>query len=45
LKAEEGTQHVETGMSEIEHAHHAEDDSQSARQQEQQHAEQHTVQG
>ena len=45
LEAEEGAEHVEAGMGEVEHAHHAEDDGQPARQQEEQHAEQHTVQG
>ena len=45
LVAEEGAQHVEAGMREVEHAHHAEDDGQAARQQEEQHAEQDAVEG
>src|SRR3546814_10536690 len=45
LKPEIGPQHVEAGMGEVEHAHHREDDGQAARQQEQQHAVQHTIQG
>ncbi|GCC49680.1 hypothetical protein chiPu_0033720, partial [Chiloscyllium punctatum] len=44
LKAEERAQHVEAGMREVEHAHHAEDDGESAGQQKQQHAEQDAVQ-
>ncbi len=44
LKSEERAEHVEAGMREIEHAEHAEDDGEPARHQEQQHAEQHTVQ-
>ena len=43
LEAEEGAEHVEAGMREIEHAQHAEDDGEAARHQEQQHSEQHAV--
>ncbi len=43
LEAEEGAQHVEAGMGEIEHAHHAEDQREPARHQEQQHAVEHAV--
>jgi hypothetical protein len=43
LEAEESAQHVEAGMCEIEHAHHAEDQRQPARHQKQQHAVEHAV--
>ena len=44
LEAEEGAEHVEARMREIEHAHHAEDERQAARHEEQQHAVEHAVQ-
>ena len=44
LEAEIGAEHVEAGMGEIEHAHHAEDQRQAARHHEQQHAVEHAVQ-
>ncbi len=43
LKSEEGAEHVEARMREIQHAEHAEDDGEAAGHQKQQHAEQHTV--
>ena len=43
LKSEEGAEHVEARMREVQHAEHAEDDGQAARHQKQQHAVQHTV--
>ncbi len=44
LEAEISAQHVEAGMGEIQHAHHAEDQRQPARQHEQHHAVEHAVQ-
>ena len=43
LETEEGAEHVEARMREIEHAQHAEDDGEAARHQKQQHAEQDAV--
>ena len=45
LEAEIGADHVEAGVGEVEHAHHAEDQRQAARHHEQQHAVEHAVQG
>ena len=44
LETEIGAEHVEAGMGEIEHAHHAENQRQPARQHEQNHAVEHAVQ-
>ena len=44
LEAEEGAEHVEAGMGEVQHAEHAEDHGEAARHQEQQHPEQDAVQ-
>src|SRR5262249_36751391 len=45
LEAEERAEHVEARVGEIEHAHHAEDEREPARHQEQQHAVEHAVEG
>ena len=44
LVADEGAEHVEAGVGEIQHAHHGEDQRQTAGHQEQQQAVKHAVQ-
>src|SRR5271163_987746 len=45
FEAEISAEHIEAGMSEVQNAHHAEDQREAARHHEQQHAVQHAIQG
>src|SRR5471030_2211235 len=45
LKSEEGAEHIEARMREVQNAHHAEDEREPARDEKEQHAVEHAVQG